>query len=310
MPRKIPPLLGLALTNLLSAHGWKASELAAEAGLAPSTLSAYANGDSLLSRERLEWLATKMKLGPVEVERAIVAAGLLRPEPPPPASPVDPTEEEWRVLDMAVAFGLREVEGLLRAVLLRQIREENARRDREEAEELFQRLKRFSPAVRRVLAEGGPEYHTWAVCVRLCDESERSAAHNADRALEWAEIACTVARQVPGSEAFRSRLRGFAEPFRANALRVKGDLPDSAAAFADARQLWLQGTDEAGLLDEGRVLDLEASLRRTQGLFSEALKLHDEALEVAQPDQTGVLLLNKAYTLEEKGDYEVLHRDS
>jgi tetratricopeptide (TPR) repeat protein len=217
---------------------------------------------------------------------------------------VDPTAEEWRVIDLAVALGLQEVEGLLRAVVLREIRDEYAHRDREEAEELFQRLKGFSPADRRVLAEGGPEYHTWAFCVRLCDESERAAAHSADQALEWAEIACTVARQVPGSEAFRSHLCGFAEPFRGNSLRVKGDLPDSAAAFVEARKLRLEGADEAGLLDEGRVLDLEASLRRTQGLFSEALKLHDEALEIAQPDQTGAILLNKAATLEEKGDYE------
>jgi tetratricopeptide (TPR) repeat protein len=52
------------------------------------------------------------------------------------------------------------------------------------------------------------------------------------------------------------------------------------------------------------VLDLEASLRRAQRHFTEALKLHDEALVIAQPEQRGAILLNKAYTLEEKGDYE------
>jgi tetratricopeptide (TPR) repeat protein len=49
---------------------------------------------------------------------------------------------------------------------------------------------------------------------------------------------------------------------------------------------------------------VEASLRRAQRRFPEAIKLHDQALEVTRPDQRSVYLLNKSATLEAKGDYE------
>jgi tetratricopeptide (TPR) repeat protein len=123
------------------------------------------------------------------------------------------------------------------------------------------------------------------------------------QALEWAVLACRVAHHVPGSDAFRSRLLGSAQPFVANALRVKGRHKKAEKIFARARHHRENGADEAGLLDEGRVLDLEASLYRDQRRFDEALKLHHQALDTAYPDQIGIILLNKGYTLEEKGDY-------
>ena len=130
------------------------------------------------------------------------------------------------------------------------------------------------------------------------------APHSAKAVLEWAELARLVARRVPGSDAWRSYLEGYAEPFLGSALRVGGELRPADAAFARGWRLRKAGNDEAGLLDEGRLLDREASLRREQRRFPEALRLHDRALEIARPDQKGVILLNKGFTLEEKGDYE------
>jgi tetratricopeptide (TPR) repeat protein len=49
---------------------------------------------------------------------------------------------------------------------------------------------------------------------------------------------------------------------------------------------------------------MEASLRRAQRLFPQALKLHDLALKVARPEEIGFILLNKSATLEQKGDFE------
>jgi tetratricopeptide (TPR) repeat protein len=304
VPRKIPPLLGLALWNLLLTHGWTGEELAAATKVSKSTVSGYLTGDINLNRERLEWLAAQMGIGPVQVERAVNAARLVNAETPAPGSPVDPTDDEWRIIEGAVAFGLGEIADLLRARGLRAVREEHVRRERAEAEALVRHLRSLSRARRRVLVEGAPEYQTWAVCVRLCDESEKKAAHCARQALEWAALACRAAPHVPGGEAFRSRLLGFAQPFVANALRVKGRLKKAEKIFVKARQHWEQGTDEAGLLDEGRVFDLEASLCRAQRRFDEALKLHRQALEAADPDQIGIILLNMASTLEVKGDYQ------
>lgn len=104
MARKIPSLLGLALTGLLKANGWTAKELAGKAGVSQSAMSAYEAGE--VSRERLEELAALMGLGPEEVEHAVFAASLLLP-PPPPKTPVDPTAEEWRVIQRAAAMAGR-----------------------------------------------------------------------------------------------------------------------------------------------------------------------------------------------------------
>lgn len=304
MPGKIPPLLGLALGNLLLAHGLTGKQLADAAGISRSTVSAYLNGDVELSRDRLVGLADRVGLGLVEVEKAIHAARLTHPETPAPSSPVDPTAEEWRILDVAVAFGLGEVAEHLRSRILRIFRETHWRQAREEAERLLQQLKRHTRAARRVLVDGAPEFQAWAVCVRLCDESEKRAPHSAREALGWAVLACRAARHAPGGDAFRTRLLGFALAFVANALRVQGRFLRSEKVFAAARRLWDLGADEAGLLDEGRVLDMEASLRRDQRRFDQALQLNAQAAETAYPDRLCFIYLNRAYTLEEQGNHE------
>jgi tetratricopeptide (TPR) repeat protein len=106
------------------------------------------------------------------------------------------------------------------------------------------------------------------------------------------------------SAAWRSRLHGFAEPFVGSALRVGNEYQAAKDAFARGRRHWKEGRDDIGLLDPGRPIDLEASLCRAQRRFTEAIKLHNQAWEVSWPEQAAVILLNKAATLEAKGDYE------
>jgi len=287
----------------MTAHGWNGNRLAAKAGRATSTISGYLTGDVTLTRERLEWLVGRMGLGLADVEKGIASARLVYPEPPPAASPVDPTPEEWAIIDQAVAFGLGEMADLLRAQCLREIREAHFLRQRKEAEVLVERLKRHTRAERRALGEFAPEFQTWAVCVRLCDESEKTAPHSPRQALAWAVLACRVAVQVPEEEGFRACLLAFAQAFVANALRAKGRLRKADKVFIAVQMNWAKGNNTAGLLDEGRLLDLQASLRRDQRRFKEALELHGSALRVAQPDQLGLIYLNLATTLKDKGDY-------
>jgi tetratricopeptide (TPR) repeat protein len=87
-------------------------------------------------------------------------------------------------------------------------------------------------------------------------------------------------------------------------LEVANELQCAAASFSQAWSLWDSGDDAVGLLSKAHLLDREASLRRAQGNFVEALKLHHEALESAQLVDLGDILLSKAITLGEKGDYE------
>jgi tetratricopeptide (TPR) repeat protein len=305
-PRKIPSLLGLALHHLITAHGWSARELASEAGVAPSTISAYIWEDAL-TRERLEELAGLMGLGPDSVERAILAARLVLPPPAAPWSPVDPTPEERRIAEKAAAMAAGELAEVVLDVRLREIRHENRRRDLEEGKRLARELKTYSQADRRILIEATPEYQHWGLACALCSDSEAAAARNPAKALELAELALFVARHVgleePGSGAFRSRLEGWCTGFVANAQRVTGsDLPGAEKTWVRVWRLRDEGKDPADLLSKAYLLDMEASLRRAQRLFPKALKLHEDALALARPEEVGIILLNQAKTFKENSD--------
>ncbi len=88
----------------------------------------------------------------------------------------------------------------------------------------------------------------------------------------------------------------------ANALRVAGELKAADSVLEEAKQLWLSGSDADHLVDPGRLLDLEASLRRDQRRFEEALPLLDEALSVGRCRER--YLIKKGFTLEVMGEYE------
>lgn len=300
--RKIPPLLGFALDLLITGHGWSAKELALAAGVSRSTVSGYIREDGL-TRERLEELAGIMGLGPADVERAILAARLVLPSPPAPVSPVDPSPEERRIHEKAAALAAGEVLDLALDTLLHGSRYENRQRDLEEGKRLAQELKRYARTEQRILLEAEPNYRHWGLAVVLCAESEALAPRDPARALARAELALRVARHVPGP--FGVRLQGWCTGFIANAQRVIGsDLPGAERSFARAWRLWGEGEDSVGLLSKAYLLDMEASLRRDQRLFPKALKLHDDALALARPEEVGVILLNQAATLKDSGDPE------
>jgi tetratricopeptide (TPR) repeat protein len=140
--------------------------------------------------------------------------------------------------------------------------------------------------------------------VRICQESERSAADRPPEALKLAELALFVARHVPEMDGWRPRLEGWCTAFVANAQKAANDVPLAAKTFAEALRLWHQGKDEAGLLSEAYLSDMEASIWRAQGFFSKALALHDRARNMAHSEEVGIILLNKGFTLQEKGNPE------
>ncbi len=301
MPRKIPPLLGLALKILISAHGWTARELAAKAGVSTSTINEYQTREGMLTRARLGVLAALMGLDELDVEGAILAATLARPEPPPARSPVDPSPEEHRVMARAALRAGLDSAGHVYAHFLAEVRRRRAAEELEEGRRLWRQLQPFTGADLRELA-GAPIYNRWGLAAVLCEESEKAAADKPPRALELAEVAVRVAQRVPG--AFGVRLQGSCTGFLGNAQRVGCELLLSEESFAEAWRLWREGDDEAGLLSEAYLLDLEASLRRAQRLFGRAVELHDQAIAAARPDERGHFLLNKSVVLGETGDHE------
>ncbi len=306
--RKTRTLLGLALEILLTSHGWTGKELAEADGISPSRISLYIWEDGL-TRERLEELAGRMDLGPLDVERAVISARVSLPPPPIPWSPVDPTPEERLIDEKAAAVAAGDLIDFLLDLRLREHRHANRLGGLEEGRRLAQELLKETPADRRVLVEGAPEYQHWGLAVALCAGSEAAAPDKPPRALELAELALlasrNVALDVPGSEGFRTRLEGWCTGFVANAQRVIGsDLPSADRNWPGVWSLWRAGEDPAGLLSEAYLLDMEASLRRDQGLFPRALELHENALKLARPGEVGIVLMNRAVTLKESGDPE------
>lgn len=177
--------------------------------------------------------------------------------------------------------------------------------DRAEAEALYRRLLPYPFEDRFLVVSTGRQYRTAALCERLCDESENAAAQDAEDSLGWSKIAVRVAERISGSEAMRAKALGYAWAFVGNSRRIGNEFPASDAAFARSRELYTRYEEATpGWFEEARVLDLEASLRRDLGEYSEALALLDRALARCAATFRARLLLKQAATWEQTGQPE------
>lgn len=301
MPRKPPPPLSLALTCLRVIHGWGQKELAQAAGLTDTLLCDYERGRKTLFRDRLERLTAVMGLHPSAIDDVLDFLEALHQCAADQVG--DP--EAQRINSLAADWGRHTASGL-RAMLGEVSQESLALLARQRAVSVWASLRQFKPDRRRLLVEDTADFHTWALCERICAESIQAAADNADRALDLARLALLVAERIPGDEAWRSRVQGYAWAHVANAQRVRGDLPAAEQAFATARKLWDAGASSPlRFLDEALVLGMEASLRREQLRLPEALALLDRALAFnPRQDMKDRLLISKARTLEFLGQYK------
>ena len=173
---------------------------------------------------------------------------------------------------------------------------------RQRAGELFSRLEPLAEPMRLTLVQEAEEYQIWSLCERVCLASAREASRKVERAAAWARLAQEIAARVQGPEIWRSRIQGYAAAHAANVLRVSGELKAADAAFEEAKRLWSSGSDPERVLDPGKLLDLEASLRRDQRRLDEALALLDEAVAVGRCPERA--LIKKGFTLEVMGQYE------
>jgi tetratricopeptide (TPR) repeat protein len=307
MPRPIPPPLGLTLAWLRMARGWTQQELATAAGASRNVVCSYETGQGKnLSRERLEELVAVMGYGSAEIELVLRTLRAVAPaEAEEPPCPAELSGADLRRARLAAArFGAEAAEVAERH--LRELgRERRVRQARARAVRLWRTLARRRPAERRLLVEAAAEFRSWAVCERLCEESERAAADRATRALGLARLALRAAELAAGSDGWRRRLRGYCWAFVANALRVGGRLPAAEAAWERAWRLWREGEGaDPGILPEWRLLDLEASLCRDLRQWDEALARLDRARAAAPSAASGRILLKRASTLEQAGESE------
>ena len=300
---KTPSQNSLALSLLRITHGWSQKELSQASGVQGNLLSDYERGRKPLSRERLEMLASAMGLTAESIEQAFAYLRLARVAAPVAGHPSDAQRRRIELVASDIAARTAE---FTRWALTRLTTAARAEEERQEAEALWARLKTRKPTERRRIVEVGERFRSWALCELVCRESVDAARDSADRALELADLALHIAELTPGDEAWRSRVQGYAWAHVGNARRVKGDLPAADEAFRRAGKLWTDGEASGSLelLDEGRFLSLEASLRREQRRLTEALALLDRALLVDRGDLTLRLLLQKAKTLEELREFE------
>ena len=305
MGKRKPTPLGEALRRLRQELDLTDDEMAQPLGVTGKVLYNKEKGFQKLTREEVETMTRARGLPDTAIDVALAFGRWLRAVRPP-AGPLAPEQEDpRRAGHLAGLYGL----AVQRAVLPRLDRRMKAlriERDRQRAAEKGKLLLRL-PTLRerRERIEDAEDYQTWAMVEWLAHASARAAADKPDRAVELAELALFVVPFVPGPDSRRKRLEGCATFYLGNAYRVRNDLADADAAFARAWVSWQAGAEDDFLpLDEGRIFDLEASLLREHRQFPEALARHDRALEVSPSDRKGPLLLNKAATLEQKGDVE------
>ncbi len=246
--------LGLAIFLMRVVRGWSQTEMARAAGITSSMLSEFERGRRNPAPKTLERLS-KASGVPLSAITAILPA--LRSLQKSVESGVAERSARRQIAEERIA---EVTESLVRATLELVFKGQRAEgdftpprpEDREEAPGLWARLQGLEPESRTIAVEQGEEYRKWALCELVCHESAKVARMSPARAAELAGLAVTIAQRVPGPDAWRSRVRGYAWAHLGNACRVGGNRQGAEEAFLRAGLLWRVGAE---LRPAGRVED-------------------------------------------------------
>ncbi len=295
-----PRVLGLVVINLRSLSGLSQTAFAKECRVDQALLSKYERGKAAPSETTLRRMAEVARVQwstVVHLRRAfgavVSALGSASEQASLPGAPLDCLMEEilLAVTPLLIAEESAEPQGL-----------ELARRL---ARDTVARLLPLpSDRRRRLLELAAPASRDWAVAEGLCHESAKRAAHDAGEALELSELALRIAERLPGSESWKAVGLAYGWAFLANARRVANDFDGADEAFSRSRRLWEAGSAaDRERLAGWRLPDLEASLRRAQQRFPEALTLLAEARALAVDDlAVSRILLKREHVYERMGD--------
>ena len=266
MARGTPSRLGEALVGLRIRAGLKQKDLVQLSGLSKDDISEIETGKRTLPREEAERLAGLMGFEPEEVDAMLFRAESAE-SLPPGESPVDPTPMQRRLILRGSLATAQAGASTVVADWTRRVVEHRTEEQRQATAEKVKLLVGQEPKDWRYLVDKSPTYRSWAVSEWLALASEKAAAADAARALELADLAVYVAQKsTEGSERWRARLEGNAWYFVGNARRVAGKLRWADEAITTADGLWEKGRPaDPGVFDQGLVLDIKASLRRTRG---------------------------------------------
>jgi transcriptional regulator with XRE-family HTH domain len=305
MSKKILPDLAIALTFLREGQGWSQTELAEAAGTTPKLISDYEAGRKRLLRERLEYLTGFMDIPPERIDATLSCLRGNQSSSRPPLNPGDAFAGSRRRIEAAAAKSARLSEEFVRSQLMLLTVEGEGLQARQQAEFLWNRLKKRNPKERRLMVKDDPDLQSWALSERAAAESIHLAPNHPQDALEAARLAQDIAKKVSGDALWRKRVEGYALAHVSNGLRVCNDLPAMGTTINHARKLWEEGeAGDPGLLNPAVVPWIEAAVRKDQREFAEALKRVDEALRLDQGELRGKMLITKAAVLNALGDSE------
>lgn len=309
MPTRKATETGVFVVFLRSLRAWNQAELAKAAGVDERLISRYELGEKIPRESTLKRLTKAIGLPFSEarqvlpvIRRALAAVG--HGDGVPPAEVALDAASLASIVAAAVQSAAAELP--LPPGPSSPSEAPSPAEARRLAGELWESIKGLPTRDLHVLIEGASEYKSWALAERLCEESGKAAGIDVVRTMELAMLAVRVAELASSEASRRPRLQGYAWFFVANARRVSGDLPGADEACSQALRLWEGPTPADPIpLQEWRVLDLEASLRREQRRWAEAVRLHDRAKATAPPEDQSRILLNKAVTLEQSGAHEL-----
>lgn len=311
--------IGRSIAALRAIRDWTQGRLAREAGLKPGLISDYERGKSVPDLTSLDRLLAAMRYTLADLDRARrFVCACSSPGAPLPGKAACPSAESRReflalaaelagLTSRASAFLESRIEDDAEADLRAVLNQERPRplpqpAERNRGDELWERLKRYrTTEIQAALVAECPDFWDWALCERVCRESERTAPRDPQKAIALSELALSVALQVPAEENWHNRLQAYAHAHVGNALRAKGELRRAAEAFDRFDALW--GPDGPDLLEEARALDMKASLRRAERRFPEAMDLYEAALRATAGEALRPwILINMSKTVEESGD--------
>lgn len=167
----------------------------------------------------------------------------------------------------------------------------------------------YDQQLRQVEEDG--ELQTWTLCRLLLRKSLEATAHRPDLALQLATLAVKISIHLGDAydRDWVTDLCALACSYLGNARRVIGELRSADDAFRDAHS-YLRRSGTGNTRVEAEILFLEASLRRDQRQFDEALALLDHTITIhttgapafRDAHLAGVCLIEKAYTLQQMSE--------
>jgi tetratricopeptide (TPR) repeat protein len=190
-------------------------------------------------------------------------------------------------------------------------------RERDEAPGLFAELMGRTDEQREILLRNSQRFRTWGLLELAVERSLERSIQDAERGEELGRLALRISNFLDdacyGADQLED-LRARAWAYVGNARRIRSDLRGAEEAFRQALSHLQQGTGD--IFEQAILLDLQASLRRSQRRFDIALKLLRKAIalfmEIGDRHRAGRSLVNLSTVLLYAGrageSIPVLHR--